>query len=91
MANTNAHTHERSCISCRQKAAKTDLLRIVRTKDGIAFDASGKAAGRGAYVCSTKCFETARAGLLSRALKTNVSEDEAQAVAQAIQAHMQTN
>ena len=90
MAQENTHIHERSCIACGQKARKADLLRIVRTGDGIAFDATGKAAGRGAYVCSPACFEKVRMGRLAHALKTNVSEDQAQAVAEALQAHMQT-
>jgi uncharacterized protein len=52
---------------------KRDLQRIVRTPAGdIVADETGRAAGRGAYICRTEaCLETAIAkGGLSRALKT---------------------
>lgn len=41
---------------------KRQLLRVVHSKDGTtAVDPNGKAAGRGAYICScTACFDTAR-------------------------------
>ncbi len=43
----------RTCIACRQEFAKKQLLRIVRDKDGnFSVDATGKANGRGAYICS---------------------------------------
>lgn len=46
------HVPIRSCIVCRQQKDKKDLLRIVRSPNGdIAIDESGKANGRGAYVC----------------------------------------
>lgn len=42
----------RTCIACRQEFAKKDLLRIVKDKDGnFSVDVSGKANGRGAYIC----------------------------------------
>ncbi|MBQ7373567.1 MAG: YlxR family protein [Clostridia bacterium] len=42
----------RTCIACRAEFAKKELLRIVKSKDGEIFvDASGKANGRGAYIC----------------------------------------
>ena len=69
MTQENAHIHERTCIGCGQKVSKAGLLRIVRTGEGIAFDATGKAAGRGAYVCSPACFEKVRTGRLAHALE----------------------
>ena len=42
----------RTCISCRNEFNKPDLLRIVKTKDDVFFvDTTGKANGRGAYIC----------------------------------------
>lgn len=54
----------RMCVVCRQTSAKKMLLRVVRApeKDGgnVAADPTGKAAGRGAYVCaSPECIEKA--------------------------------
>jgi len=43
----------RTCVACRTERQKRDLLRIVRGTDGtVSFDPSGRAAGRGAYVCA---------------------------------------
>lgn len=42
----------RTCIACREMKPKKEMLRVVRNADGEIFvDATGKAAGRGAYVC----------------------------------------
>ncbi|NEB02907.1 YlxR family protein [Streptomyces sp. SID13726] len=41
---------ERTCVGCRQRAAKTDLLRIVAIKDECVPDPRGTLPGRGAYV-----------------------------------------
>lgn len=43
---------QRTCVGCHQVRAKRELLRIVRTLTGdVTPDKTGKAAGRGAYVC----------------------------------------
>ncbi len=42
----------RTCVVCREKRPKRELLRIVRTPDGeVMLDASGRLDGRGGYVC----------------------------------------
>ena len=42
----------RMCIACREMINKKDLLRIIKDKEGNIFiDKTGKANGRGAYVC----------------------------------------
>ena len=42
----------RMCIACRQMKFKKEMTRVVKTADGEIFaDPTGKAAGRGAYVC----------------------------------------
>lgn len=67
----------RTCIGCRDVAQKGDMLRIVRDKSGsVSIDASSKLPGRGAYVCSGKCFyKVLDNGRLSSALKTRISSD----------------
>ena len=43
----------RMCIACREMMQKRELLRVVKNADGaIGLDFSGKAAGRGAYICN---------------------------------------
>lgn len=42
----------RQCIACREAKEKRDMLRIVKNSEGKIFlDFSGKANGRGAYIC----------------------------------------
>ncbi|MER5767406.1 YlxR family protein [Streptomyces sp. NPDC001985] len=41
---------ERTCVGCRERAAKTDLLRIVAVGDDCVPDDRGTLPGRGAYV-----------------------------------------
>jgi len=62
---------ERTCIVCRKKMEKAQFFRIVKFADGrIAFDPTGKAQGRGCYVChDEKCIARLRkSGALSRSL-----------------------
>ncbi|MFJ5034626.1 YlxR family protein [Streptomyces sp. NPDC088560] len=41
---------ERTCVGCRERAAKNDLLRIVRIEGACAPDPRGTLPGRGVYV-----------------------------------------
>jgi predicted RNA-binding protein YlxR (DUF448 family) len=66
----------RTCIACRQKRPKRELVRIVRTPEGnIEVDPKGKSSGRGAYLCSDQtCWALALDHeKLGRALKCQVS------------------
>lgn len=80
---------QRSCIACGEQADKVELLRIVRSPEGeVAFDASGRAPGRGAYVCSEKCFAAAcKKKKLDRALKATVSSDDYDRIAADVAAY----
>ncbi|MDE6549881.1 MAG: YlxR family protein [Clostridia bacterium] len=68
----------RMCIACRSELPKKEMLRIVRDKQGnISLDFTGKAAGRGAYICDNpdciaKCVKNK---LVGKALDVSVSED----------------
>ena len=75
--NQQRKTPIRTCISCRETSAKKELMRIVRTADGdIRFDPTGKASGRGAYLCGKKeCFLSAvKKNKLARALRCEIPE-----------------
>lgn len=55
MGRCKGHTPLRTCIACRSKRAKNDLVRLMIDKEGrIVKDISGKMHGRGAYVCNTR-------------------------------------
>ena len=49
----------RTCMACNEQKEKQELIRIVRSKDGvIEVDLSGKKSGRGAYICKKEeCLE----------------------------------
>ena len=62
----------RTCVGCRARASKAELLRIARTPEGVRADVEAAAPGRGAYVhLDPGCVEAAfRKGALLRALRT---------------------
>lgn len=68
-------TPQRLCSACQAFQDKKSLIRVVRTPSGdIIIDPTGKAPGRGAYVCrKAECIAKAAASKgLDRALKTQV-------------------
>lgn len=58
----------RMCIGCKQMKPKKELLRIVQPKEGEqSTDLTGKAQGRGAYICkNADCLKLA---MKSKAVK----------------------
>ncbi len=67
----------RTCVGCQGKKPKRDLLRIIRTPDGIIeIDETGKKSGRGAYLCYNKtCFQEAmKKKRLAKALKEELTQ-----------------
>lgn len=71
---------QRMCTGCREMKPKKELLRVVRPADETAavhVDRSGKAAGRGAYICpDVECLKKARkARTLERALEKSISDE----------------
>ena len=68
----------RMCIVCREHSDKKELLRIVKNKEGQIFvDKTGKANGRGAYICKSKeCLNKLKKSRgLNRAFKCEVGDD----------------
>jgi hypothetical protein len=73
------HVPQRTCVGCRKTRSKREMVRIVRTLDqGVKIDESGKAPGRGAYLCrGRRCWEKALSEKrLEYALKTELSKEE---------------
>ena len=62
-------------MGCRTVLAKRQLVRIVRSVDGVKVDPTGKLAGRGAYLHDRRsCWEAGLKGSLARALKANLTD-----------------
>ena len=74
----------RTCIACGAQQGKATLHRIVRTPEGaVAYDPTGRAAGRGAYICSGECLKKAFASKrLENALKMKVDAQEKERIAE---------
>ena len=73
------HQPERTCIGCREVKHKRELIRVVRTPEGrVIVDPTGKANGRGAYLCKNEdCWQKSLyRGQLARALKLTLSQEE---------------
>ena len=69
---------QRQCMGCRERKAKRDMIRVVRTTEGsVTLDFSGKLNGRGAYVCpDPECLKKAqKSRALERCLETPIPQD----------------
>ncbi len=68
----------RMCVGCREMKPKKELLRVVRSAEGaVSIDLTGKAPGRGAYLCkSVACLERAiKSKALDRAFEQKVEPE----------------
>jgi uncharacterized protein len=72
------HIPQRTCVVCREKDAKRELTRIVRSESGIQIDPKGKMNGRGAYLCDNpQCWERAAVSdILAKALRTTLTAED---------------
>ena len=68
----------RSCVVTREKLPKQELLRIVKTTDGMVLgDVSGKINGRGAYIKKDIAVleKAIKSKVLERQLETTISDE----------------
>ncbi len=68
----------RMCVGCREMHEKRELIRIVKSAEGmVSIDMRGKAPGRGAYICKKNdCLERAmKSRALERALEHRIEPD----------------
>ncbi len=77
------HVPQRTCVGCRTTAAKRGFVRVVRGGEGqVTVDPTGKANGRGAYLCASRgCWEVAlKRGRLAQSLRVTIREEDRQAL-----------
>ena len=68
----------RKCTGCGEMFDKRTLVRVVKSPDGeVSLDLTGKASGRGAYVCKNpNCLNMARKKkAFERAFGTEISDE----------------
>ena len=69
---------QRQCMGCRERKAKKELIRVVRSPEGdVSLDFHGKKNGRGAYICpQMECLKKAiRSKALERSLEVPIPEE----------------
>ena len=71
----------RRCIGCMTSYPKSDLIRIAYDGTALTVDRTGRANGRGVYLCRREeCINTAiKKRALNRSFKKNFSTDETNA------------
>lgn len=77
----------RTCLGCNKVRRKRELLRIVKTSEGqILVDLSGKASGRGGYLClEEECLKKALKGeIIAKALKVKAEDLDKEELAKII-------
>ncbi len=69
---------QRQCMGCRERKAKRELIRVVRSPEGnVSLDFGGKMNGRGAYICpDPQCLKKAiRSKALDRSLEVTIPQE----------------
>ena len=67
----------RSCVVTKEKLPKNELIRIVKTEDGVVVDTTGKVNGHGVYLQKDiNVIEIAKTKkILDRLLETTVNDE----------------
>ena len=71
------HIPQRTCVGCRKVEPKRNLIRLVRTPEGVRIQSQERLAGRGAYLHDQRyCWERGLGGALAQSLKTEITAAE---------------
>lgn len=67
----------RSCVVTKEKYPKQELIRVVKTKDDVIVDLTGKVNGHGAYLKKDKevILKAKKNKILNRVLEIEVNEN----------------
>ena len=69
---------QRQCMGCRERKAKREMIRVVRTPEGaVNQDFGGKMNGRGAYICpDSECLKKVqKSKALERSLEIPIPDE----------------
>ena len=72
------HIPTRACVVCGERAPKRELFRVTASGSRVAVDLSGRASGRGAYLCRDEGGSKAprMRARLAHALRTEISDED---------------
>ena len=65
----------RMCVVTKEKFPKKELIRVVKTADGVIVDETGKVNGHGAYLKKDVFEKAYKNKILDRVLETEVPEE----------------
>ena len=80
---------QRQCMGCRERKPKRDMIRIVRTPEGVvSLDFGGKMNGRGAYICpNPECLKKVqKSKALDRSLEVTIPDEVYERLAKEMEA-----
>ncbi len=88
MSKSVKKTPQRMCVACRQMQDKRQLIRIVNYGGVVSVDLTGKAMGRGAYLCANEeCVaKCKKSKALNRVFETEVADEVYQQIVEVINA-----
>lgn len=68
----------RRCVGCMESKPKKELIRIAGYENTVTLDPTGRAKGRGVYLCPDKnCLEKAKKKrALNRSLKMEITQEQ---------------
>ena len=80
------HTPMRRCIGCMESRSKEELVRIACYEGRVSLDPTGKAKGRGVYLCpSEECVAKAiKKKALQRSFKSDIDGEEEKSILQSV-------
>ena len=80
----------RRCIGCMESKPKEELIRIAWYEGRLSLDPTGKAKGRGMYICRNQdCLQKAvKKGAFARSLHENPGSDQIEQVAGQLEAEI---
>lgn len=72
----------RTCIGCRESRPKKDMIRIACYEGSISVDVTGRAKGRGVYICrNSECLEKAKkTGAVKRGFRMDFDPEDLERV-----------
>ena len=88
MSQQKGRIQTRTCVVCRERRQRAELLRVVRTPEGqVVFDRTGRMNGRGAYVCADADHwgEGIDRGRLKNALKATIEDSTLRSLTEAME------
>ena len=86
-------TPMRRCVGCMESKPKKELIRIAGYEGQVSIDPTGKAKGRGVYLCPSKdCFtKAAKKKAISRNIEIEITKEQMDKFAREFEEYAEKN